>query len=77
MRWRSIYAAGLFCAFFGAILFFAIWPTSSVYGKVYWHFPTHDKVVALTFDDGPNEPATSAVLKILKDKGIHATFFLG
>jgi peptidoglycan-N-acetylglucosamine deacetylase len=76
IRWRMIYAAGLFSAFFGTILFFAIWPTSSAYGKVYWHFPTHDKVVALTFDDGPNEPATSAVLKILRENGIHATFFL-
>jgi chitin deacetylase len=59
---------------FGA--FFAAWPTSSAYGKVFWRYHTHDKVIALTFDDGPNEPYTSEVLKILKDNGIHATFFL-
>ena len=31
--------------------------------------------IALTFDDGP-APSTPKVLKILKDRGIHATFFL-
>jgi peptidoglycan-N-acetylglucosamine deacetylase len=31
--------------------------------------------VALTFDDGPNPPYTSQVLAILKQYGLHATFF--
>ncbi len=32
--------------------------------------------MALTFDDGPREPYTSQVLDILRDFGVHATFFL-
>jgi polysaccharide deacetylase family sporulation protein PdaB len=32
--------------------------------------------VALTFDDGPNEPYTSQILKILKDNNVKATFFM-
>jgi peptidoglycan/xylan/chitin deacetylase (PgdA/CDA1 family) len=37
---------------------------------------TREKVIALTFDDGPNEPYTGQVLRILRDNGIRATFFL-
>ncbi|GAA4640510.1 polysaccharide deacetylase family protein [Actinoallomurus vinaceus] len=31
--------------------------------------------IALTFDDGPEPPFTGAILDILGDRGIHATFF--
>jgi peptidoglycan/xylan/chitin deacetylase (PgdA/CDA1 family) len=34
-----------------------------------------DKVVALTFDDGPWPTTTAEILQILKDNDIHATFF--
>jgi peptidoglycan-N-acetylglucosamine deacetylase len=34
-----------------------------------------DRVVALTFDDGPNEPYTSQILDILDSRGVRATFF--
>jgi len=34
------------------------------------------KRVALTFDDGPNPATTPQVLDILKQNGIHATFFI-
>ena len=37
---------------------------------------TDQKVVALTFDDGPNPPYTEKSLDVLDDKGIKATFFL-
>src|SRR6478735_8728358 len=36
---------------------------------------TRDKVVALTFDDGPNEPFTSQLVDLLGTKGVPATFF--
>src|SRR5216117_698621 len=51
-------------------------PRSSAFGKTYWHAATHQKVVALTFDDGPNEPYTSQVLDILEREHVRATFFL-
>jgi peptidoglycan/xylan/chitin deacetylase (PgdA/CDA1 family) len=50
-------------------------PTSPVFGKVYYRGDHHQKVVALTFDDGPNEPYTSEVLDILDKYNIKATFF--
>ncbi|KGA99058.1 polysaccharide deacetylase [Alkalihalobacillus alcalophilus ATCC 27647 = CGMCC 1.3604] len=37
---------------------------------------TSEKLVALTFDDGPDQHYTPIVLDILKEKGVHATFFV-
>jgi len=34
------------------------------------------KVVALTFDDGPNPDATPRILDTLREKGVRATFFV-
>lgn len=35
-----------------------------------------EKIVALTFDDGPDKVYTPQVLDILREKGVRATFFL-
>jgi len=43
--------------------------------KVISHLSANEKVIALTFDDGPNEPYTSQILDILKKFNIKATFF--
>jgi peptidoglycan/xylan/chitin deacetylase (PgdA/CDA1 family) len=40
-----------------------------------WTIPTGEKVVYLTFDDGPIPEVTPKVLDILKEKNIKATFF--
>lgn len=40
------------------------------------HGPTDAPVVALTFDDGPDPAFTPAILDILDDSGIRATFFM-
>lgn len=40
------------------------------------HVATDEKVVALTFDDGPDPEATPALLKILEAHGAKATFFM-
>jgi len=60
-----------------ALVFYAFNPASQIYGKVYSAgFDRKEKVIALTFDDGPDEPYTSEVLKILDDYHIKATFFV-
>lgn len=51
-------------------------PSSTVFGQIYSKLKTTDRIVALTFDDGPNEPYTSQILDILDGYGIGATFFV-
>jgi peptidoglycan/xylan/chitin deacetylase (PgdA/CDA1 family)/glycosyltransferase involved in cell wall biosynthesis len=51
-------------------------PTAQVFGHVYYQAKTNQKIVALSFDDGPNEPYTSEILNILDSYGIKATFFV-
>lgn len=50
-------------------------PSSQIFGPVYYQAVVDQKVVALSFDDGPNEPYTSQILDILKANDIKATFF--
>jgi len=51
-------------------------PTSPFFGKVYAAAKSSGKTIALTFDDGPNEPYTSEILDILSSYNIKATFFV-
>lgn len=41
-----------------------------------WRMGKHEKVVYLTFDDGPIPEATPFILDVLDDFGIKATFFM-
>ncbi|MCL0058055.1 polysaccharide deacetylase family protein [Dehalococcoidales bacterium] len=45
-------------------------------GQVIAHGNRRHQQIALTFDDGPNEPFTSQTLDILNHYGIKATFFM-
>jgi peptidoglycan-N-acetylglucosamine deacetylase len=49
---------------------------SPIFGPTVRRLPTHDRVVALTFDDGPNPAATPLVLAALAARGVKATFFI-
>jgi len=55
------------------------WAFFSPYAQCFGPFPyrgvTEEKVVALTFDDGPNEPFTTQIADMLGARGIAATFF--
>jgi peptidoglycan-N-acetylglucosamine deacetylase len=45
-------------------------------GEVVWEITTDEKVIALTFDDGPNPFYTPQILVLLKEYGARATFFV-
>lgn len=45
-------------------------------GQLVNHVVTNQKVVALTFDDGPQPPYSDQVIGILKAEHVRATFFL-
>src|SRR5919107_399192 len=49
--------------------------TSQAFGPFPYQAATTERLVALTFDDGPNEPYTSRLLDVLEDRGVVATFF--
>lgn len=49
--------------------------TYQVFGELVAHVNTKEKLVALTFDDGPTEN-TARILELLDEQNIHATFFL-
>jgi len=51
-------------------------PANQVFGKTVVAGPADEKVVALTFDDGPNPPYTDRILDVLARERVHATFFL-
>jgi peptidoglycan-N-acetylglucosamine deacetylase len=51
------------------------WWLQRLYGKLVWHIPTTQKVLYLTFDDGPHEMATPFVLQTLLQYQAKATFF--
>lgn len=45
------------------------------FGKVFSHGPREQKIIALTFDDGPNNSSLPKILDLLKEHGIKASFF--
>jgi peptidoglycan/xylan/chitin deacetylase (PgdA/CDA1 family)/glycosyltransferase involved in cell wall biosynthesis len=55
-------------------LYLAVWPSSSVFGEVVRPHVAK-KLIALTFDDGPNGAPTRAIVDILQARGATATFF--
>ncbi|MFI5270542.1 MAG: polysaccharide deacetylase family protein [Candidatus Saccharimonadales bacterium] len=49
--------------------------SSQIFGTYPYKKQTSKKLVALTFDDGPNEPYTTEIADFLESKKIKATFF--
>ena len=73
MIWIGIVVLILIVAF---LLFWASWSISAgVYIKAVCKLNTHEKVVALTYDDGPEPATTPPLLEILKKYDAKATFF--
>lgn len=51
-------------------------PTGQWYGRTFTGVAAGSKKVALTYDDGPNDPHTLTLLEILAKHKVHATFFM-
>ncbi|HUJ93627.1 MAG TPA: polysaccharide deacetylase family protein [Terriglobales bacterium] len=51
-------------------------PTAQWYGRTFTGLPRGSKKMALTFDDGPNDPYTLTLLEVLAGHNVKATFFL-
>ena len=50
--------------------------TFQFFGEIVPRIDTRQKVVALTFDDGPTPGVTEEILSILNEAGVKATFFV-
>jgi peptidoglycan/xylan/chitin deacetylase (PgdA/CDA1 family) len=51
-------------------------PTGQWYGRTFTGLARGSRQIALTYDDGPNDPHTLRLLELLARHGVHATFFL-
>jgi peptidoglycan-N-acetylglucosamine deacetylase len=54
----------------------SISPTGQWFGRAFCRGQRGSKQIALTFDDGPNDPHTFHLLDVLSRHDVHATFFL-
>jgi peptidoglycan/xylan/chitin deacetylase (PgdA/CDA1 family) len=51
-------------------------PTGQWYGRTFIGLPRGTRQLALTYDDGPNDPHTLRLLEVLAKHDVRATFFL-
>jgi len=51
-------------------------PTGQWYGRTFIGLARGTKQLALTYDDGPNDPHTLRLLEVLARHNVHATFFM-
>src|ERR1700726_2002366 len=54
----------------------AMAPTGQWYGSTFTGLPPGSRQIALTYDDGPNDPHTLRLLEVLTKHSVQATFFL-
>lgn len=54
----------------------SIAPTGQMFGSTFTGLPSGSKQIALTYDDGPNDPHTLRLLEVLARHNVRATFFL-
>jgi peptidoglycan-N-acetylglucosamine deacetylase len=78
-RWIMPLAATVL-AFVAAVAFelfeVAESPGNQLFGATLVQGPKNERVVALTYDDGPNPPYTQRILNVLRQEHVHATFFV-
>jgi len=67
---------GIVAALLGIFCWAAFAYNAPLFGRMPWHVNTDKKVIALTFDDGPNQPFTGQIADIIESHGGRATFFV-
>jgi peptidoglycan/xylan/chitin deacetylase (PgdA/CDA1 family) len=71
-----ILAFGAAAVLLGGAAHGAFHRNSPLFGRPIRKLASGGRVVALTFDDGPNPDATPAILDALRARGVKATFFI-
>jgi peptidoglycan/xylan/chitin deacetylase (PgdA/CDA1 family) len=73
---RALLALTLTAAIVFALYEIAESPSSQLFGRTIVSGPKDERIVALTYDDGPNPPYTDAILGVLEHERVNATFFV-
>src|SRR5581483_1847130 len=68
--------AGATAAALGVTAYQSVAPRGQWYGRTFTGLPRGYRQLALTFDDGPNDPHTLDLLNVLAKHNVLATFFL-
>lgn len=66
----------VYASYHGLVAWGVLHPRSRLFGPNRSRLSTTERVVALTFDDGPDPEVTPRVLALLRARGVRATFFL-
>jgi len=72
----SVLAGTAVAAAIGAAGYQSMAPTGQWYGRTFTGNSESRKQIALTYDDGPNDPHTLRLLEVLAKHDVRATFFL-
>src|SRR5579864_7726597 len=72
----SVLTGTAVAAAIGAAGYQSMAPTGQWYGRTFTGVAQASKQIALTYDDGPNDPHTLRLLDVLAKHGARATFFL-
>lgn len=75
---KKLLIAAPFILLAGAVVLWQVINSRSFqfFGRIVPRVETAEKVVALTFDDGPTRAGTDEVLEALREAGVRATFFV-
>lgn len=68
--------AGVAVAAASATAYHSMAPWSQGFGATFVGGPPVSKQIALTYDDGPNDPHTLRLMEVLEKDGVRATFFV-
>jgi peptidoglycan-N-acetylglucosamine deacetylase len=72
----SVLAGTVVAAGIGAAGYQSMAPTGQWYGRTFIGNSASRKQIALTYDDGPNDPHTLRLVEVLAKHDVRATFFL-
>ncbi|MBE1492960.1 peptidoglycan/xylan/chitin deacetylase (PgdA/CDA1 family) [Amycolatopsis lexingtonensis] len=77
-KWAVVVASALVLVVAAAVTLFEVSKsrTFQFFGTLVNRVETTEKIVALTFDDGPDPAGTQAILDTLREREVPATFFL-
>jgi peptidoglycan-N-acetylglucosamine deacetylase len=76
MVYSLIGAAALAASAVSAAGYQSMAPTGQWYGRTFVRLDRKSRKLALTYDDGPNDPHTFKLLEVLAKHDVRATFFL-